>query len=65
MGRAVTLKSSYELHGDSITHYKREAIRAAKDLGYGEATVDKIRNAGSVVEVSIIMKTRRKELMED
>lgn len=41
-------------------HYKAEAIKAAKDLRYGDEVVRKIRKAKSSCEVSRIMATARK-----
>lgn len=41
-------------------HYKAEAIKAAKDLRYGDEVVRKIRKAKSSCEISRIMATARK-----
>lgn len=41
-------------------HYKAEAIKAAKDLRYGDEVVHKIRKAKSSCEISRIMATARK-----
>lgn len=40
-------------------HYKAEAIKAAKDLRYGDEVVRKIRKAKSSGEISRIMATAR------
>lgn len=40
-------------------HYRAEAIKAAKDLRYGDEVVRKIRKAKSSSEISRIMATAR------
>ena len=39
--------------------YKKEAIKAAKQLGYGKETKDKIRKAKTESEISRILITAR------
>ena len=41
-------------------HYKAEAVKAAKDLRYGDEVVRKIRKEKSSCEISRIMATARK-----
>lgn len=41
-------------------HYKAEAVKAAKDLRYGDEVVRKIRKPKSSCEISRIMATARK-----
>lgn len=41
--------------------YKKDAIRAAKDFGYGPEVIEKIQNAKSEFEISRIMAAARKE----
>lgn len=50
-------KESKSNHG---VRYKAEAIKAAKDLRYGDEIVHKIRKAKSSCEISRIMATARK-----
>lgn len=65
VGKPTIARGSYECSREVLISAKREATKAARDLGYGNETIEKIRNANSVIEVSTIMKTRRKEMMED
>lgn len=39
--------------------YKRQAMSAAKQLGYGDATVERIKASNSVNEIARIMTTTR------
>lgn len=41
--------------------YKTNALRAAKDLGYGKKVVEKILAAKNDDEITIIMATAREE----
>jgi len=41
------------------THYRREALKAAKDLFYGQAIIAEIRKAKSDDEISRIMAKAR------
>lgn len=43
-------------------NYKRHAIRAAKDLCYGEATIEKLKKAKTESEIERIMRTAREGL---
>lgn len=42
--------------------YKREAMTAASELGYGEAVVLRIKASQSVEEIETIMRTTRKSM---
>lgn len=39
--------------------YRRDAIRAAQDLGYGDEVISKIREAKNDYQISCIMKMAR------
>lgn len=54
-------------HDASFPTYREEAIKAAKDLGYGAKTVKLIEKAESENEITRIMKDARKRKfrMED
>lgn len=41
--------------------YKKNALKAAKQLGYGKAVVEKIKAAKTDGEIARIMTTARKE----
>lgn len=45
-------------HGPD-SHYRREALRAAKDFGYGEKVIAKIKVAKTDNEISRIMMGAR------
>lgn len=57
MGQHVEITLSSK-HGPD-THYRREALRAAKDFGYSEKVITKIRAAKSDNEISRIMMGAR------
>lgn len=44
--------------------YKSQAIKAAKDLGYGEEVIERIENAKCDAEITRIMKTERERRFE-
>jgi len=44
---------------DTDWKYKRKAMSAAKQLGYGDATVERIKASNSVNEIARIMTTTR------
>ncbi len=44
--------------------YKKDAIKAAKDLRYGWAVVDKIKSAKSEAEIQRIMTTERHKRLD-
>lgn len=44
-----------------VSEFKSNAIKAAKDFGYGDDIVNKIRAAKSDSEIDRIMKAARKE----
>lgn len=54
----ISLKNE-ESRSNHGVHYKAEAIKAAKDLRYGDEVVRKIRKAKSSGEISRIMATAR------
>lgn len=43
-----------------LYNYKRKATKAAKELGYEDEVIERIKNAISVPEVARIMTTARK-----
>lgn len=45
--------------------YKDQAVEAAKDLGYGAAVIDRIKNAKTDLEISRIMTSARKNNLDD
>lgn len=56
-------KRTYEVEGyfdGNFTHYKKQAIQAAKDLHYGKAVVKKLESAKSDIEIERIMATARR-----
>lgn len=44
---------------ESFEKYKKDSIRAAKDLRYGKTVVDKLKAAKTEAEVTNILKTAR------
>lgn len=44
---------------DSLPNIKREVIKVAKELNYGEEVIESLRNAKTVNELSRIMATAR------
>lgn len=44
---------------DAYTHYKRRAIKAAKDLGYSEDVICDLENAVNEAEIELIMRRAR------
>ena len=57
MGQNVEVAMTTK-HGPD-THYRREALRAAKDFRYGDLVIAKIKAAKSDNEISRIMATAR------
>lgn len=39
--------------------YKRQAMTAAKQLGYGDAVILRVKGSNSVIEIDRIMRTTR------
>lgn len=39
--------------------YKRQAMTAAKQLGYGDAVISRVKESNSVIEIDRIMRTAR------
>lgn len=50
-------KSNYE--SDDVRIYRREALKAAHDLCYGDEVKARIKNATSSAEIARIMRTAR------
>lgn len=44
---------------DAYTHYKRRAIKAAKDLGYSEDVIYDLESAANEAEIELIMRRAR------
>lgn len=44
---------------ESFEKYKKDSIRAAKDLRYGKEVIDKLESAKTEAEVTNILKTAR------
>lgn len=44
-----------------VSQYKRQAIKAAKNLLYGDKVIEKIKNAKTEGEIDRIMKAARHE----
>ena len=57
--RRPTKRSAYET--DDVRLYRKEAMRAARDLCYGADVERDLRNAKTSAEISRIMATARKE----
>lgn len=52
----------YSIKGYSESDYKTQALKAAKELGYGENVVNQIKEAKTHDEIILIMgKARRKK----
>ena len=49
--------------GVEFGKYRRQMMKAAKDLRYGQDTIDKIHDAKTENEISIIMTNARKAQM--
>lgn len=49
---------------DSLELYKSQAIKAARELGYGSDIIKKLEQATSNVGITNIMKTARKQMCE-
>lgn len=45
----------------ALKDYRSQAVRAAKDFGYGKEVNDKIKKAKTEGEIERIMRTARKE----
>lgn len=60
-GAAIKRSLSREEYAERFSNYKREAIRAAKDLLYKKDVIKKLENAGSESEIEHIMCSARKE----
>lgn len=50
-------KSNYE--NDDVRVYRKAALKAARDLCYGEEVQRRLRNAETTAEISRIMKSAR------
>ena len=44
---------------DSFSNYKKQALKAAKDLHYPEDVIKKIKSCTSFGQISIVMTTAR------
>ena len=53
-------QSDYE--NGSLSAYRRGALKAAKELCYGEKVINQIKNAKTSGEIRVIMATARKNL---
>ena len=49
---------------EEFDFYKKAAIKAAKDLGYGNVAVGKIKNAKTEAEIQRIMITERHKQLD-
>lgn len=47
-----------------VAYYKSKAIKAAKDLLYGEEVINRIENAKCDEEITRIMKTERERRLD-
>ena len=47
---------------DDLRAYRRGALKAAKELCYGDEVIRRIKNAKSSDEISRIMKTAREKM---
>ena len=48
-----------------IDVYRKEALSAAGDLGYGSEVISKIKKATTIGQIEIAMITARKEKFDD
>ncbi len=55
----VIKRTNHETISRSIIFEKRQGVRAAKQLGYGEECVEKINNAETISEIYRILQTYR------
>lgn len=58
-------KPEKEYDEDSFSHYKREAIKAAKDFQYGYEVLEAIKKAKTNTEVQRIMINARHKMFGD
>lgn len=71
-GYHVKCKECYNSYRSNNTHkinglrkYKKEAIKAAKELYYGEDVIEKIKEAKTENQIRNIMEEARKSFWED
>lgn len=50
--------------GVEFRHYRRQMIRAAEELYYGDDVIRKIKNAKTANDITNIMSTARKQQIE-
>ena len=50
---------------EALTSTQREAVKAARDLGYGDEVVTRIKAATNIIEVANIMKTARRRASKE
>lgn len=57
---------SYSIQHEPFVNccYKTQAVKAAKDLGYGKDVIDRIENAKCDAEITRIMRTERERRFE-
>ena len=62
MGRRAREPLAYEV--DNYEVYRKQAIIAAKELGYGRSVIDKLELAETEAEVTRIMNSARKRFFD-
>lgn len=61
-GRKVNSSKSRSIHeAESFRQYRKEAIKSAEGLLYGDDVINQILNAETEIEINRIMKTARKK----
>lgn len=61
-GFAPSAKKPKQYTSDELESERADAIKAAKELAYGNETVTKLKNAKTVYEMSRILATARERL---
>ena len=49
----------------SLLKYRKDAITAAKDLGYGNGIVERIKQAENEIQIDNIMRSKKKKKFND
>lgn len=57
----ATVANQRPTDSNDLVIFRRQAIRAAKDLCYGDEVIEKLKAATSINEVDRVMKAARKE----
>ena len=58
------MNPNYDTLGMTDRSYKRYAVKVAKELGYGDEVIAKIRKAKDDYEIERALRTARERLMQ-